>query len=173
MPSVERPIMQGQMDILVDDCGFATTVVRPTKTQDAQGQFVEGDVDIVVGEIMWIQPARGNSEVLQANLNERTTHLLFQKFVGTPLAANDRLTQTVGTFIDVEFDVQCSASCGILNNQKVNHRAFRRIQKIYFRIRLQIDSHVPYLRTPQTDFEFCVNRNCVVVSSVDICSQHP
>ena len=105
MPSVERPVMQGQFDGLVADCGFATDVIRPDKTKDAQGQINESDVTIVSGEVMWIQPASGASEVIQANLNDRTTHLLFQKFSGTPLAANDRLTQTTGTFDGVEFDV--------------------------------------------------------------------
>lgn len=105
MPSVERPIIQGQFDSLVTDCGFATNVNRPDKSTNAQGQVDETPNEIVTGEIMWIQPARGNSQVIQGNLNDRTTHLMFQRIQDTGLEANDKVTQTAGPLTGKEFDV--------------------------------------------------------------------
>lgn len=87
--------MRGQFDELIqtEGWGAASTIVRPTKTINAQGQFDESDVTISTTELLWIQPASGNSEIIQAQLNDKTTHLAFQKHDGLPLKANDKVTQ--------------------------------------------------------------------------------
>ena len=93
--TADRSVMRGQMDELIqtEGWGSASTIVRPTKTINAQGQFVETPVTLSTTELLWIQPAGGNSEIIQAQLNDKTTHLAFQKYSGLALKANDKVTQ--------------------------------------------------------------------------------
>ena len=103
--TAKRTTMRSQFDSLMDDCGFASTIVRTLKTKNAQGQIDETDSTISSTELLWVQPARGTNEAIQQNLNDRTTHLIFQKFSGIPLEANDRITQNTGPWTGLEFDV--------------------------------------------------------------------
>jgi len=93
--TVDRSAMREQMDGLIetDGWGSVSTIVRPTKTINAQGQFNETPVTISTTELLWIQPAAGNSEIIQAQLNDKTTHLAFQKHSGLPLKAKDKVSQ--------------------------------------------------------------------------------
>lgn len=93
--TADRSTMRGQMDELIQTEGWGTvsTIVRPTKTINAQGQFDESDVTLSTTELLWIQPASGNSEIVQSQLNDKTTHLAFQKYSGLALKANDKVTQ--------------------------------------------------------------------------------
>lgn len=93
--SADRTVMRGQFDELIqtEGWGTASTIVRSTKTVNAQGQVIETPVTLSTTELLWIQPANGNSEIIQAQLNDKTTHLAFQKHDGLALKANDRVTQ--------------------------------------------------------------------------------
>jgi len=93
--AADRVAMRGQMDELIatEGWGSVSTIVRPTKTITAQGQFTETPVTLSTTELLWIQPASGNSEIVQAQLNDKTTHLAFQQYTGLPLKANDKVTQ--------------------------------------------------------------------------------
>lgn len=99
--ATDRITMRSQADLIIEDWGTACTVVRSTKTINSQGQFDKSDVTLSTDEKLWIQPAAGNSEVIQSQLNDKTTHLAFQKYSGLGLKANDRITPTGGEAYDV------------------------------------------------------------------------
>ena len=93
--AADRLAMRSQIVELIatEGWGAVSTIVRPTKTINAQGQFDETDVTISTTELLWIQPAQGNSEIIQSQLNDKTTHLAFQQYAGLSLKANDKITQ--------------------------------------------------------------------------------
>lgn len=105
MTNVYRTPMRAQYDLLDDDWAEETTIERPSKSTDAQGQVVETPATISTDEKLWIQPAQGFSEVDQENLTDRTTHLVFQKHGGLELQANDKLIPNAGNYAGKQFDV--------------------------------------------------------------------
>ena len=89
-----RAPMRAQFDKIQDKWGIATKITRISRTQNAQGGFDDTAVvikDYADNELIWIQPARGNSQVQEKGLDDRTTHLAFQKYSGVALKANDIL----------------------------------------------------------------------------------
>ena len=105
MTNIYRTPMRAQYDILDTDWAEPSTIVRPTKTTDAQGQIVETPVTISTDELLWVQPSAGSSEIEQGNLNDRTTHLIFQKYSGLELEANDQITPNSGNYAGKSFDI--------------------------------------------------------------------
>lgn len=93
--TADRSSIRAQFDslILTEGWGTISTIIRPTKTINTQGQFDETDVTLTTTELLWIQPATGNSEINQSQLNDKTTHLAFQQYSGLLLKAKDRVTQ--------------------------------------------------------------------------------
>lgn len=102
MANVYRSPMRAQVDGLVDEWAVPSEIIRTIKTTSQQGQIDEVDDTLSTDELIWIQPARGNSDIIQSNLNDKTTHLAFQKWSGLPLQARDRITPSGS---DQEYDV--------------------------------------------------------------------
>lgn len=94
--------MKAEFDDLKEEWGKETVVKRFISSLNAQGRLSGSFTTVLSGEIMWVQPAAGSSEVEDLGIDELTTHLAFQKFSGTAMQAKDRVTVTGDAF---DYDV--------------------------------------------------------------------
>lgn len=97
-----RAAIRAQAQAVIDDWAIASTVSRFISTTDASGKKTGSFVTQVSGELIWVQPLGGNSDIREQGLNAETTHLAFQKHSGFALIPKDRILQTGDTF---EYDV--------------------------------------------------------------------
>lgn len=97
-----RAAIRAQAEAVIDDWAIPSTVTRFISTTDLSGKKTGSYVTQASGELIWIQPLGGNSDIREQGLNAETTHLAFQKFTGFALVPKDRILPSGGTF---DFDV--------------------------------------------------------------------
>lgn len=93
-----RDAWRTQAQEVIDDWAVPSVVTRFIATTDAAGKKAGSFVTQVSGELIWIQPISGTSDIREQGLNAETTHLAFQKITGFALLPKDRILPTGDTF---------------------------------------------------------------------------
>lgn len=101
MASPFLPGMKQDVIDLIDEWGKTTSIRRYTSSVVTGGRLSGAFVEQTT-EVIWIQPVGGFSDVKEADLDEQTSHLCFQRHTGFAIQAKDRLLPSGET---LEYDV--------------------------------------------------------------------
>lgn len=97
MPNLFRTPMRAQFDFIVNQWAIVSTINRTTKSTDATGQVQEAENIISITELLWIQPISGNSDVVEKGIDDKTTHIAYQKHSGLAIKVHDIIIQAIFT----------------------------------------------------------------------------
>lgn len=95
LPAPELGLMKQDMSGLIVDWGTSATIFRKGTTKNAAGQ-VSASFATVGVDVLWIQPVDSKMFVMDGimdpGIKDKSDFMCFQKFSGTAMLAEDRLT---------------------------------------------------------------------------------